>query len=253
MTSSTFGSRMGVDAAYLRRFRGSVCSGMVGKLRTSWAFSTSVSLSGGRVRSFNRRVGLARIARRGKRPPWDAEPLIGGKTWRAVLLTVVRARLPRPWIMMVAVALCVGAMDGCGSQSSAATRSQAPTSARAVTARTYGAQVSAVCKRYNAEIAQIGREAHGSREHEVQLARATNATTASEARALMQIPRPSGFDRIERLYRAILSAANVADESTRLFLAGQLGRANAASVSASHDLSSVNGAFRRLGLSICAE
>ena len=103
--------------------------------------------------------------------------------------------------------------------------SRAPTSAQAVTARTYRAEVSTVCERYNAEIMQIGRTPRGSREHEVQLARATNAVTASEARALMQISRPPGFGRLERL-RAMASTANAADESTRLFSTGQLaGRA----------------------------
>lgn len=170
-----------------------------------------------------------------------------------MLLTVVRARLPRPWIMMVAVVLCAGAMDGCAGQSQSATRSQAPTSAQVVTARTYGAQVSAVCERYNAETAKIGRQAHGSREHEAQLAQATNAATASEARTLMQIPRPPGFGRFERLYREMTLAANVADEATRLFSAGQLDRANAASLRASHELGAVNGTFGWLGLSICAE
>lgn len=170
-----------------------------------------------------------------------------------MLLTVVRAWLPRPWITMVAVALCTGAVDGCGGQSQSTARSQAATSARAVTARTYGAQVSAVCERYNAETAQIGRQAHGSREHEAQLAQATNAATASEARTLMQIPRPPGFGRLERLYREMTLAASVADEATRLFSTGRTGKANAASLSASHDLGAVNGAFRRLGLSICAE
>jgi hypothetical protein len=169
-----------------------------------------------------------------------------------MLLTVVRARLPRSWNMMVAVVLCVGALDGCGGQSSTATRSQAPTSAQVVTARAYGSQVSAVCERYNAETAQIGRQAHGSREHEAQLAQATNAATAAEARALMQIPRPPGYGRLERLYQEMTVAANVADEATRLFSAGQIGRANAASLSASHDLIAANRAFRRLGLPICA-
>ena len=170
-----------------------------------------------------------------------------------MLLTIVRARLPRSWIMMVAVAFCAGVLDGCAGQSPTATRSQTPTLAQVVTARTYRAEVSIVCKRYNVEITQIGREAHRSREHEVQLARATNAATASEARALMQIPRPPGFGRLERLYRAITSAANVAEESTRLFSTGQLDRANAASLDANHELRVVNMEFRRLGLSICAE
>ena len=110
-----------------------------------------------------------------------------------------------------------------------------------------------MCKRYNVEIMQIGREARGSRGHEVQLARATNAATASEARALMQIPRPPGFGQLERLYRAMTSAANVADESTRLFSTGQLDRANTAALAATRELRVVNRAFRRLDLSICAE
>lgn len=110
-----------------------------------------------------------------------------------------------------------------------------------------------MCKRYNADIRQIGLSARGSHEHEVQLAQATNAVTASEARTLMQIPRPPGFGRLEHLYQEMMSAAMAANQATRLFSAGQLGRATAASVSASRDLSSVNGAFRRLGLSICAE
>jgi hypothetical protein len=69
---------------------------------------------------------------------------------------------------------------------------------------------------------------------------------------LMQIPRPPGFGRLERVYQEMILAANVADEATRLFSADQLSRANAASVSASHDVSAVNSIFRRLGLSICA-
>lgn len=168
-------------------------------------------------------------------------------------VAVTRAGLPRLWIMIAVVALCAGALDGCAGQGATHTRSQAPTLANVVTARTYRAQVSAVCKRYNAEVMQIGRRARGSGEHEAQLARATNAATASEAHTLMQIPRPQGFGRLERLYRAMTSAASVADESTRLFSAGQLGRANAASLSANHELRAVNTAFRRLGLSICAE
>jgi len=164
----------------------------------------------------------------------------------------MRARLPHSWIMVVAV-FCAGAVSGCGGQSTTTTRSQAPTSAQVVTARTYGTQVSAVCKRYNAEIVQIGRSAPGSHEHEAQLARATNAVTAAEARTLMQIPRPPGFGRLERLYQEMTLAANTANEATRLFSAGQLGKANAASLSASRDLSAVNGTFKRLGLSICAE
>lgn len=168
-------------------------------------------------------------------------------------VAAMRAGLRRSWILIAVVALYASADDGCASQRSTGTGSRAPTSAQVVTARTYRAEVSMVCKRYNAEIMRIGREARGSREREIQLARATNAATASEARALMQIPRPPGFDRLERLYRAITSAANVADESTRLFSAGQLGRANAASLSADHELRAVNRAFRRLDLSICAE
>jgi hypothetical protein len=89
----------------------------------------------------------------------------------------------------------------------------------------YGIQVRTVCERYNAEIVQIGRKARKSREHEVQLARATNAVTASEAKALIQIPRPPGFGRLERLYRKMALAANEADESTRLFSTGQLRKA----------------------------
>lgn len=168
-------------------------------------------------------------------------------------VAVTRAGLPRWWMMIAVVALCVGALDGCGDQRSASTRSRAPTLATVVTARTYRAQANTICKRYNAEIAQIGRRARGSREHEAQLAGATNAATASEATALMQIPRPPGFGQLERLYRAMTSAASVADESARLFVADQLGRANAASLSADHELRAVNSAFRRLGLSICAE
>jgi hypothetical protein len=158
-----------------------------------------------------------------------------------MLLTLVRARLPRLWIMMMAVALCAGALDGCGGL------------AQAVTARTYGVQVSAVCERYNAETAQIGRQAHGSREHETQLAHATNVVTVAEARTLMQIPRPAGFGRLERLYQEMTVAANAADEATRLFSAGELGKANAASMNASHELGAVNEGFRRLGLPVCAE
>jgi hypothetical protein len=171
-----------------------------------------------------------------------------------MLLTVVRARPLRSWITIVLVVLCVaGVVDGCGGQRSTGTRSQAPTSARVVTARTYYAQVSTVCRRYNAEIAQIGRMARGSREHEAQLARATNVVTASEARRLMQIPRPPGFGRLERLYREMRLAASAAEESAQLFAVGQQVRANEASLSASHEIGAVNGAFRRLGLSICAE
>jgi hypothetical protein len=168
-------------------------------------------------------------------------------------VTVTRAGLPRSWIMIAVVALCAGALDGCAGGRSTDTRSQALTSPKIVTARTYRAQVSTVCERYNAEIMQIGRRARGSREHEAQLAGATNAATASEAHTLMQIPRPPGFGRLERLYWAMTSAASVADESTRLFSAGQLGRANAASLSADQEVRAVNRAFRRLGLSICAE
>jgi len=168
-------------------------------------------------------------------------------------LAIVRAGLWRSWTMMAIVAIYAGVVGGCGGQRSTSTGSQAPSSAQVVAARTYRAQVNTVCKRYNAEIKQIGRKPRGSREHEVQLAQATNAATASEARALMQIPRPPGFGQLERLYRAITSAANVADESTRLFSAGQLLRANAVSLRADQDLRAVNSAFKQLGLSICAE
>jgi hypothetical protein len=158
---------------------------------------------------------------------------------------------------MAVVAIYAGAVAGCAGQGSTGTGSQAPSSsassAQVVAARTYRAQVAAVCERYNAEIMQIGRTARGSREHEAQLARATNAATTSEAHSLMQIPRPPGFGRLERLYRAMTVAATVADESTRLFSAGQLRRANAVSLSANHELDAVNRALRRLGLSICAE
>jgi hypothetical protein len=160
-------------------------------------------------------------------------------------------------MMMAVVVIYVGTVDGCAGQRSTSTGSQAPNSAassiQVVAARTYRAQASTVCKRYNTEITQIGRKARGSREHEAQLARATNAATISEARALMQIPRPPGFGRLERLYRAMTSAANLADESARLFSAGQLLRANAVSLGAKQDLRAVNRAFSRLGLSICAE
>lgn len=168
-------------------------------------------------------------------------------------LAAMRAGLRRSWTLIAVVVLYISADAGCASQRLTGTGSRASTSVQVVTARTYRAQVSIVCERYNAEITQIGREARGSRKHEVQLARATNAATASEARALMQIPRPPGFDRLERLYSAITSAANVADESTRLFSTGQLDRANAASLDANHELRVVNMEFRRLGLSICAE
>lgn len=110
-----------------------------------------------------------------------------------------------------------------------------------------------MCKRYNAKTVQIGRKVRGSRKHEVQLARATNAVTVAEAHALMQIPRPTGFGRLERLYQAMTSAAGLADESTRLVSAGQLDRADAAALDATRELRAVNRAFRRLGLSICAE
>lgn len=159
---------------------------------------------------------------------------------------------PRSWVIVVLI-LCANAGGGCGGQRSTDTESRGPTSAQVIAASTYRAEVSAVCKRYNAQIMRIGREVRGSRAHEIQLARATNATTASEARALMQIPRPPGFGRLERLYRAIISVANVADKSTRLFSNGQLTRANVASLSAVHELRAVNGAFRRLGFSVCAE
>lgn len=138
-------------------------------------------------------------------------------------------------------------------QRSTGIASQPSTPAQVVAARKYRTRVITVCKRYNAEIKEIGQEARGSRAHEAQLARATNAVTASEARALMQIPRPPGFAQLERLYQGMTSAAKVADEATRLFSAGQLHRANAASLSASHELGALNGDFRRLGLSICAE
>jgi hypothetical protein len=139
-------------------------------------------------------------------------------------VTAVRAGVPCSWMAIVVVAFYAVAGDGCGSQRSTGFGSRAPTSAQVVTARTYRAEVSAVCKRYNAEIMQIGRTVRGSREHEIQLARATNAATASEARALMKIPRPPGFGRLELLYRAMASTANVADKSTRLFSAGQTGQ-----------------------------
>jgi hypothetical protein len=166
-------------------------------------------------------------------------------------LAAMRAGLSGSWVIVVVLAL--GAGGGCGGQRSMSTESRVPASTQVVAASTYRAEVNTVCKRYNTEITRIGGEVRGSREHEVQLARATNAVTASEARALMQIPRPPGFGRLERLYRAIVSAANVADESTRLFSRGQLGRANAAALSADRELRAVNRAFRRLGLSICAE
>lgn len=54
------------------------------------------------------------------------------------------------------------------------------------------------------------------------------------------------------MYQEMTVAAGVADEATRLFSAGELGKADAASLSASHDLSAVNGAFRQLDLPICA-
>lgn len=165
----------------------------------------------------------------------------------------VLARRQRSWIMMTIVVVYASAVGGCGSDRSTGSRSQAPGSAQVVTARMYGTQVRTVCERYNAEIAQIGRKTRKSREHEVQLTRATNAVTASEASALIQIPRPPGFGQLERQYREMALAANLADESTRLFSTGQLGRANVASLSASRELGVVNEAFRRLGLSICAE
>jgi hypothetical protein len=168
-------------------------------------------------------------------------------------VTAMRSGLPRSSIIVAVVALCASAEGDCGSQRSTGTGSRAPTSAQVAAAHTYRAEVSTVCKRYNAEIMQIGRKAGGSREHEVQIARATNAATFSEASALMQIPRPPGLGQLERLYRAMMSTANVADESTRLFSTGQLDRANAASLGANNELRAVNRAFRRLGLSICAE
>lgn len=169
------------------------------------------------------------------------------------MLRAVLARWPRSRVMMAIVVVYAGAVGGCGSQSSTGSRSQAPSSTQVVTASMYGTQVRTVCERYNAEVAQIGRQARKSRDHEVQLARATNAVTASEASALIQIPRPPGFGRLERLYREMVLTANVADESTRLFSAGQFRKANAASLRASHELGALNEAFRRLGLSICAE
>jgi hypothetical protein len=157
---------------------------------------------------------------------------------------------------MAVVVACLGA-DGCGGQQSTSTGSQAQGSAagstHVVAARTYLAQVGAVCKHYNTEIKQIDRRAPGSREHEAQLAAATDAATISEARALMQVHRPPGFGRLERLYRAMASAANVANESTRLFSAGQLGEANAASLRADDELRAVNRTFDRVGLPTCAE
>jgi hypothetical protein len=117
----------------------------------------------------------------------------------------------------------------------------------------YGTQVRTVCERYNAEVAQIGRQARKSREHEVQLAQATNAVTESEASALIQIPRPPGFSQLERLYREMALTANLADESTRLFSTGQFRKANVASLRASRKVGALNEAFKRLGLSICAE
>lgn len=117
----------------------------------------------------------------------------------------------------------------------------------------YGTQVRSMCERYNAEIAQIARQARKSREHEVQLARATNAVTASEASALMQIPRPPGFSRLERLYQEMALTANLADESARLFSAGRFRKANIAALRASREAGTLNEAFRRLGLSVCAE
>jgi hypothetical protein len=169
------------------------------------------------------------------------------------MLLAVLARRQRSCITMAIVAVYAGAVGGCGSQGSTDGRSQVPSSAQVVTERMYGTQVRTVCKRYNAKVTQIGRQARRSREHEVRLARATNAVTASEASALMEIPRPPGFGRLEHLYREMASAANVADESTQLFSTGQLGRANIESLSASRELGAVNEAFRRLGLSICAE
>lgn len=169
------------------------------------------------------------------------------------MLLAVLARRQRSRMVMVMVAVYPGAVGGCGSQSSTGSRSQAPSSAQVVTARMYGIQVRSVCERYNAEVAQIGRQARKSREHEVQLARATNAVTASEASALMQIPRPPGFSRLGRLYREMALTANVADESTRLFSAGQFRKANVVALRASRELGALNEAFRRLGLSICAE
>lgn len=169
-----------------------------------------------------------------------------------MLLTVLTRR-QRSRVMMAIVVVYAGTVGGCGGQSSTGSRSQAPSSAQVVTARMYSIQVRTVCERYNAEIVQIGRKARKSREHEVQLARATNAVTASEAKALIQIPRPPGFDRLERLYREMAVAANVADESTRLFSTGQFRKANVASRRASREVGALNEAFRRLGLSICAE
>jgi hypothetical protein len=171
----------------------------------------------------------------------------------AMRAAAMRAGVPCSWMIIAVVALYAFAGDGCGSQRSTGSGSRAPTSAQLVTARTYRGEVSTVCRRYNAEIMQIGRKERGSRKHEVQLARATDAVTASEARALMQIPRPPGFGRFERLYRTIMSAADVAGESTWLFSTGKLERANAAALVATRELRGANAAFRQLGLSTCAE
>ena len=168
-------------------------------------------------------------------------------------VTAMRAGVQYPRMIITVVVLYALAGDGCGGQHSTGFRSRAPTSTELVTARAYRSEVNTVCRHYNAEIMQIGRKPHGSREHEVQLAQATDAVTASEARALMQIPRPPGFGRFERLYRAIMSAANVADESTWLFSTGKLKRANAAALVATRELRAANTAFRQLGLSTCAE
>ena len=171
-----------------------------------------------------------------------------------MLLTAVRGRSLRSWLTIVVVTFCAaGTINGCGGQRSTGTGTQAPASAQVVTARSYYAQVSAVCGRYNAEITQIGRKERRSREQEILLARATNVVSASEARTLMQIPRPPGFGRLERLFREMTLAASGAEESVRLFAAGQLVRATDASLRASRETGAINGAFRRLGLSICAE
>lgn len=169
------------------------------------------------------------------------------------MLRAVLGRRQRSWVIMTIVVVCAGAVGGCGSQSSTGSRSQAPSSTQVVTARMYGTQVRTVCERYNAEVAQIGREVRKSREHEVQLARATNAVMASEASALIQIPRPPGFGRLERLYREMALTANLADESTRLFSTGRFRKANVESLRASREVGALNEAFKRLGLSICAE
>jgi hypothetical protein len=158
-------------------------------------------------------------------------------------------------------AVSLGLLAGaCGGTPTAAPAARTPTASPQTPSAAREAPVplpqlrraNAICARYNAELAAIGRTVGGASPIAAQAAAAhlTNVATIREFDALLRDEVPAS---VAAIFRAGIAAARQADASTRLIGEGDAAAADRASLGAVTAIGQVNDDLRRVGLAVCAD